>query len=110
MPIEYFLTVHHTLINKHSHVSLPQVVSLVADSHKLPLIRGFTEGMCDIYDCVIQVDSQEGVREGEAQSIVNLVVETKDLREVAIGALVEGVQAEPGLEGKHNWEEGAFSG
>jgi hypothetical protein len=110
MPIEYFLTVHHTLINKYSHLSLPHEVSLVADSHKLPLIRGFTKGMCDIYDRVIQVDSQESVREGEAQSIVNLVVETKDLREVAIRALVEGVQAEPGLEGKHNWEEGAFSG
>ena len=88
MPIKYFLSVDHALINKNSHMSLSQVVSLVADSHKLPLVGSFTEGMSDIDYWVIQIDSQERVRDGKAESIINLIIETEDLGDVALGSFV----------------------
>jgi hypothetical protein len=88
MPIKYFLSVDHALINKNSHISLSQVVSLVADSHKLPLVGSFTEGMSDIDYCVIQIESHESVRDGKPESIVNLVIETEDLGYVAFGSFV----------------------
>ena len=91
MPIKYFLSVDHALINKNSHISFSQEVSLVADSHKLPLVGSFPEGMSDIDYWVIQIDSQEGVRYGKAESIVDLVIETEDLGDIAFGSFINRV-------------------
>ena len=63
-------------------------MSLVADSHKLPLVGSFPEGMSDIDYCVIQIDSQERVRDGKAESIVNLIIETEDLGYIAFRSFV----------------------
>lgn len=66
-------------------------MSLVADSHKLPLVGSFTERMSDINYCVIQIDSQESVRDGKPESIVDLVIETEDLGYIAFRSFINRV-------------------
>lgn len=79
MPIKHFLSINHALVNEYSDVSFPQIVPLVAYRHELPQVSGLSEGMADIYNGIVQVNSQKGIRNGEAQPVVILIKQTEDL-------------------------------